>query len=359
MFHTCGKRRNAATTPVVTPDAHLVAGRPDALEAPRPPSEAGNLAPTFGGQKRALSGPRLPTSTPVLTRPSSDLNWFSHPPAVQRVVVVGHRGDPRSAARDRTSWARVLHNRGGEKWSAARFPRGRPWLLIGTGTLYASRQRGRAPTTRLDHPVDPDRSGHERVCSSTPRPNRRGWPREPKEAPGEADVSAEQTKTSQKARVPASHVDPGRTIDHQEPSTQGPTAARRLTWRVTDRSTLVRLGRGGRRSRRGPVTVWYLPAESPDHARFAWAIGRKVGGAVVRNRLRRQLRAIVESEERSSGLARGAYLVSLAPSGAGRSYEELKENVEAALRAVSSGSGPEDTASTGAPVPPATPGVSR
>jgi ribonuclease P protein component len=185
---------------------------------------------------------------------------------------------------------------------------------------------------------------------------RRGLSRDPEEAPGEADIPAEQAKTSEKARVPASDVDPGRPIDHQEPPTSGPTAARRLTWRITDRSTLVRLRREGRRVGRGSVTVWYLSAESPEHPRFAWAIGRKTGGAVVRNRLRRRLRSIVESRARSSTLDRGAYLVSLAPSAAEQSYEELKENVEAALRAVNSGSG---AAAGRAPAPRPDPGGRR
>lgn len=87
------------------------------------------------------------------------------------------------------------------------------------------------------------------------------------------------------------------------------------------------------------MTAWYLPTEH-DRAQFAWAVGRKVGPAVVRNRLRRQLRAIVEELARAGRVPPGAYLVSVTPGAVGRPYEELKENVAATLRAVVAGDGP-------------------
>ena len=87
------------------------------------------------------------------------------------------------------------------------------------------------------------------------------------------------------------------------------------------------------------MTAWYLPAPPPSRARFAWAVSRKVGGAVVRNRLRRRLREAVEALARADQVPPGAYLVSVAPEAAALPYEELKENVAATLRAVSDGTG--------------------
>ena len=81
-----------------------------------------------------------------------------------------------------------------------------------------------------------------------------------------------------------------------------------------------------------------------DGVRVAYAIGRRVGPAVVRNRLRRQLRAAVREIDRSTGgLAPGAYLVSLRPEAVGRSYDELRGHLGAALEAVAP------------PTPPASP----
>jgi ribonuclease P protein component len=61
----------------------------------------------------------------------------------------------------------------------------------------------------------------------------------------------------------------------------------------------------------------------------AFAIGRKIGGAVVRNRLRRRLRAI--SGELSQELASGAYLFIVSREAVSLSYGELKADVKAAL----------------------------
>jgi ribonuclease P protein component len=63
-------------------------------------------------------------------------------------------------------------------------------------------------------------------------------------------------------------------------------------------------------------------------ARVAYAVGRAVGGAVERNRLRRRLRAIVRDAE----LAPGAYLVAVAPPAARLTFAELAGHVTAACR---------------------------
>jgi ribonuclease P protein component len=99
-----------------------------------------------------------------------------------------------------------------------------------------------------------------------------------------------------------------------------------LIGRFGDRATFDALRRDGRRARRGPMTVTYLAGG--DRPRVAFAIGRKVGPAVVRNRLRRRLRAAARDLERGpGGLAPGAYLVSLRPEAAGRSYQDLRRDL--------------------------------
>jgi ribonuclease P protein component len=57
-----------------------------------------------------------------------------------------------------------------------------------------------------------------------------------------------------------------------------------------------------------------------------------VGGAVIRNRLRRRLRAI--SSEVDFELMPGAYLINVSPPAAALSYDELRKNVSIALLAV-------------------------
>jgi ribonuclease P protein component len=73
--------------------------------------------------------------------------------------------------------------------------------------------------------------------------------------------------------------------------------------------------------------------EAPE-PRVAYAIGKRVGQAVVRNRLRRQLRAAVGD---ATGLRPGAYLVAVGPGAYGLSYEDLRTKVVTAMTAASKG----------------------
>ncbi|HEX5367029.1 MAG TPA: ribonuclease P protein component [Acidimicrobiales bacterium] len=110
--------------------------------------------------------------------------------------------------------------------------------------------------------------------------------------------------------------------------------------RIRDRATFDALRREGRRVRRGPVTVTFVPGAPDDGVRVAYAIGRRVGAAVVRNRLRRQLRAAVREVDVSrGGLAAGAYLVGLRPEAAGRSFGELRSALDGALGQLASRTG--------------------
>jgi ribonuclease P protein component len=89
------------------------------------------------------------------------------------------------------------------------------------------------------------------------------------------------------------------------------------------------------------MTVVHLPGSRD--VRVAYAIGRKVGPAVVRNRLRRRLRAAMRELDRSTGgVATGAYLITLRPEAARRSYRELRDELG---RAVAAATGP--TGATG------------
>src|SRR5258708_21849607 len=88
--------------------------------------------------------------------------------------------------------------------------------------------------------------------------------------------------------------------------------ARPQLWRISDRGTFSALRRRGRRARSGPITLTWLPPEvgaldAPP--RVGFAVGRSVGGAVVRNRIRRRLRAGFRELVRAGTLPGGAYLV--------------------------------------------------
>ena len=87
--------------------------------------------------------------------------------------------------------------------------------------------------------------------------------------------------------------------------------------------------------RRGPLTVTWVPGEPDEPTRVAYTIGRKVGGAVVRNRIRRRLRAVVR--ETRELLRPGAYLLGAGPEAATMPYGELRAAACEALNALASG----------------------
>lgn len=161
------------------------------------------------------------------------------------------------------------------------------------------------------------------------------------EAQGEAHVPAEQPSPFQAARVPSPHADQGRPGDRPVPTPEGPRPAVGLTWRVRDRATFDALRRQGRRARRGVVGVTYIPADAGP-PRLAYALGRKLGPAVVRNRVRRRLRAAAHELAVSSGLAPGAYLVTVSPRAAEASYVTLRDDLAACAAKVADRPVPRD-----------------
>jgi ribonuclease P protein component len=102
---------------------------------------------------------------------------------------------------------------------------------------------------------------------------------------------------------------------------------------VRSRSQFAALRADGRRSRRRAIQVtWAPPAAdaADDLARLpavAYAIGKPVGTAVVRNRLRRRLRALVAELAPPPG----TYLVVVTPAAAGLGFDELRADLAAGL----------------------------
>jgi ribonuclease P protein component len=149
----------------------------------------------------------------------------------------------------------------------------------------------------------------------------------------EEDVPTEQPEAEQEARLPAADAHEGRPGGPPPAPDQGPLAPVGLIWPIRDRSTFRALARG-RRRRRGDVMVSCVavgPGGEPP--RVAYAVGSRVGGAVVRNRVRRRLRAATRSH--AAVLEPGhAYLVGASPAAAGASYADLSTALHDALCAL-------------------------
>ena len=175
--------------------------------------------------------------------------------------------------------------------------------------------------------------------------------------PDEAYVSAQRPEASPQAWFSTTHAHSRRAGHRPQPAGKRPSSTERLIAPITDRATFRALSRRGRR---GKVEQLRLSAilehdesvssngdedgpRGPSTVRVAFAISRRVGGAVIRNRLRRRLRAIIGELQRSADdpLPPGSYLF-LAEPGLGQvPYAELGTRVRAVIGQVcSNGSGP-------------------
>jgi ribonuclease P protein component len=137
----------------------------------------------------------------------------------------------------------------------------------------------------------------------------------------EAHVPAQQSKAQQDPRLSQPHADPGGPGGAQGPTGAGPQAARRLTQPIRDRGTFEALARV-QAVRRGALSVRTVGRASPGPARVAYTVGRRTGGAVVRNRVRRRLRAALgqHTDELRPG---AAYLVGAGPETLTMPFDEL------------------------------------
>ena len=179
-------------------------------------------------------------------------------------------------------------------------------------------------------PVVDARHRRERRFSRTPQ--FAGEPQLPGRPQDEAHISTERPEAGEAARLPSPDVDQGGAGHPVGPAAQGSSQPVGLIWTVRDRATFEALRRRGRRVRRGPITVTWLEGDPAEPPRVAYAIGRRAGGAVVRNRIRRRLRAI--TREVRAQLRPGAYLFGATAAAASLSYGDLRATVCQALGAL-------------------------
>lgn len=160
------------------------------------------------------------------------------------------------------------------------------------------------------------------------------------EAMGEENISTERPETSQEARLSPPHADSGRTGHREGTPAEGSHPPVGLIWPLRNRKDFAALpsARGAAAANRalrvriGPLTVSFLDGSPAEPPRVAYAVGRKVGSAVKRNRIRRRLRSIVR--ELAPHLRPGSYLIGVAPQATELRYGELRTTVIQALEAI-------------------------
>jgi ribonuclease P protein component len=164
----------------------------------------------------------------------------------------------------------------------------------------------------------------------------------------QAHVPAEQPPPRADARVSVAHAHSGRSRGSFRSPTQGSPSSLRLNAatpmlpaanRMRHRRDFDRAVRTGRRATRSRLTVHLArngDAATTDQLRVGFIVSRAVGPAVVRNRVRRQLRHVVRDRVKQiTATAPGAALVVRAtPQAADTNSVELARDFDRALDAV-------------------------
>lgn len=105
--------------------------------------------------------------------------------------------------------------------------------------------------------------------------------------------------------------------------------------RLRRREEFRRALRDGKRARDALLSITAVRSELPDaDSRYGFAIPKRVGGAVVRNRIKRRLRAIVGKSDHPKGWD---YVIYAFPPAANATSEKLAGSVNRLVRRLKSG----------------------
>lgn len=143
----------------------------------------------------------------------------------------------------------------------------------------------------------------------------------------EENLSTEQAKEGQEARLPQENEYQIGEADPEEEKGKGAEEIGSLNRirRIKREREIRSILRTGKRISRGLITISYLRG-GREGVGFAFLVGKRVGKAVVRNRVKRRLREI--ARERSHILPSGVDLCIMAAQSAGAgSFQELEKEI--------------------------------
>ena len=83
-----------------------------------------------------------------------------------------------------------------------------------------------------------------------------------------------------------------------------------------------------------------LDADRRPGVEVAYGVGKAVGNAVARNRVRRRLRVLMRECLSDGRLPEGRYLVTVAPAGADTTFHDLRRHLHRALAELPQGDRP-------------------
>lgn len=97
-----------------------------------------------------------------------------------------------------------------------------------------------------------------------------------------------------------------------------------MIWRVRGRRVFQSLSRSGQRARTKSLWCTYLNDPATVPLRVAFSVGRSLGPATTRNRLRRRMRVIVADVAPGTGITHGVLLIGAKPAATKHTFDELR-----------------------------------
>jgi ribonuclease P protein component len=146
----------------------------------------------------------------------------------------------------------------------------------------------------------------------------------------EAHLPAKQPGPQAPARLPFAHGDSGRPQGAQRPPRARPQEAQRLVT-LTKRSDFLAANAGKRAPTPGFILLVRERADQDPQIRIGFTVTKKIGGAVVRNRMKRRMRALAREIVPVSGLAGCDHVMIGRAGGIERAFSLLRADLEGAL----------------------------
>jgi ribonuclease P protein component len=151
----------------------------------------------------------------------------------------------------------------------------------------------------------------------------------------EAHLPTQHPTACPQARFPCPDAHPRGSVHHQGSPAERPQPVVGLKIaRVSERRAFERLTREGLHGRSESLWCRYVADAQVVPPRLAFSIGRSVGTAVARNRLRRRLRAAVQCMAGAPLLPYGWLLIGARPMALERSFDELVAEIAGMLTTV-------------------------
>jgi ribonuclease P protein component len=146
----------------------------------------------------------------------------------------------------------------------------------------------------------------------------------------EAHLPAEQSRPQAASRVPVPHGDPRRPQGAERPTRPRPQEAQRLAT-IKRRADFVAANSGKRSSTPGFILLVRDRKDADPAMRVGFTVTKKIGGAVVRNRMKRRFRALAREVVPVKGFPGADHVLIGRAKGIERDFGELRAELEGAL----------------------------